>query len=149
VATVPLVPLWSHDEATIDAARITAFLDWLNRERGIDLHGYHEMWAWSVADLVGFWDAVRAFFNVRMVPPAEQVLVDPPMPGTSWFPRAKLNYAEHLLGVEAEGLLEVLVKRLLPGHPAATDRDAIDNADLLEVFAELRHGGSHGTSSAP
>jgi acetoacetyl-CoA synthetase len=34
--------------------------------------------------------------------------------------------------------LEVPVKRLLLGHPAAIDPDAVDNASLLDVFAGLR-----------
>ena len=36
--------------------------------------------------------------------------------------------------------LEVPVKRVLQGRPAAIDRDAIDNADLLRIFAEFRKG---------
>ena len=37
--------------------------------------------------------------------------------------------------------LEVPVKRVLLGHPAAIDRAAVDNADLLDVFGQLHRGG--------
>jgi acetoacetyl-CoA synthetase len=90
--------LWTPNNATIDTARITAFLAWLRRERGIELDGYHELWQWSVADLAGFWDAVRVFFDVRFAAPAERVLGDRAMPGASWFAGAQVNYADHLLG---------------------------------------------------
>jgi acetoacetyl-CoA synthetase len=36
--------------------------------------------------------------------------------------------------------LEVPVKRILLGHPAAIDTEAVDNPDLLKVFSGLRRG---------
>jgi acetoacetyl-CoA synthetase len=41
--------------------------------------------------------------------------------------------------------LEVPVKRLLLGLAAGVDRDAVDNPDLLDLYATFRRGGSHGT----
>lgn len=71
--------LWTPDATTVDTARITAFLTWLRRERGIELDGYRELWQWSVADLAGFWAAVRVFFDVRFAAPAEWVHGFPPV----------------------------------------------------------------------
>jgi len=87
------VPLWTPDQASRDAARLTAFLTWLRRERGLELPEYGDLWAWSVADPAGFWDALREFFGVRLATPADTVLGDGAMPGAEWFPGAQLNYA--------------------------------------------------------
>jgi acetoacetyl-CoA synthetase len=97
------VPLWTPDQATRDAARMTAFLAWLRSERGLELPEYGDLWAWSIADPAGFWDALREFFGVRLTTPARTVLGDGAMPGAEWFPGAQLNYAGYLLDVERAG----------------------------------------------
>ncbi|MDT7643820.1 MAG: acetoacetyl-CoA synthetase [Pseudonocardiales bacterium] len=97
------VPLWTPDQATRDAARMTAFLAWLRSERGLELPEYGDLWAWSVADPSAFWDALREFFGVRLATPADTVLGDGAMPGAEWFPGAQLNYAGYLLDVERAG----------------------------------------------
>jgi acetoacetyl-CoA synthetase len=97
------VPLWTPDQATRDAARLTAFVTWLRRERGLELPEYGDLWAWSVADPSAFWDALREFFGVRLATPADTVLGDGAMPGAEWFPGAQLNYAGYLLDVERTG----------------------------------------------
>jgi acetoacetyl-CoA synthetase len=74
------------------------FLTWVNTQRGLDLDGYDALQAWSTADLEGFWSAIWEFFDVRAHTPYERVLARRTMPGAQWFPGARLNYAEHLLG---------------------------------------------------
>ncbi|CAN5704246.1 acetoacetate--CoA ligase [soil metagenome] len=96
-------PLWSPDNLTVDSARLTAFIAWLRSERGLYFGGYTALHEWSVQDLEGFWDGVREFFGVRFATPAHRILDDRSMPGASWFPGARLNYAEHLLEAEGDG----------------------------------------------
>jgi len=79
------------------------YLEWLQRERGLGFATYAELWQWSVDDLEGFWSSVWSFFNVRSTDPYEAVLRHPAMPGTAWFPGARLNYAEHALAGAAAG----------------------------------------------
>ena len=67
-------------------------------ERGLDLAGYDELYRWSVDDLEGFWGSLWDFFEVRAHTPYERVLGAREMPGAEWFPGARLNYAEHMLG---------------------------------------------------
>jgi len=62
-------------------------------ERGYE--SYHELWRWSVEDLDGFWGALWERFELG---PHEGVLARAEMPGAVWFPGARLNYAEYLLG---------------------------------------------------
>jgi acetoacetyl-CoA synthetase len=58
---------------------------------------YHELWEWSVTDLEAFWQQVWDFCGVTASQAPSAVLRDARMPGTTWFPDARLNYAEHLL----------------------------------------------------
>jgi acetoacetyl-CoA synthetase len=76
----------------IERATMTRFMRHVDRGLG----SYDELWRWSVDDLEGFWAAIWEFFGVRGE--YERVLGSRQMPGAEWFPGARLNYAEHLLG---------------------------------------------------
>jgi acetoacetyl-CoA synthetase len=70
-------------------------------ERFAAAHGhadYASLFRWSVEDLEGFWQAVWDHFGLRAHTPPEHVLARAEMPGAEWFPGARLNYAEHMLG---------------------------------------------------
>ena len=51
-----------------------------------------------MTDLDGFWSSLWAYFGIRSHEPYERVLGRSEMPGAEWFPGARLNYAEHMLG---------------------------------------------------
>jgi acetoacetyl-CoA synthetase len=67
------------------------------------MSGYEELWRWSVEDLEGFWGALWDRFEVRASQPYERVLANDAMPGATWFPGARLNYAEHVLRMARPG----------------------------------------------
>jgi acetoacetyl-CoA synthetase len=90
--------LWAPDRKTIEKARITHFKNWLASTRGLQLEGYQDLWAWSVDNIAGFWDAVWDFFDVLGDrDPAQPVLSGDPMPGAIWFEGTRLNYARNAL----------------------------------------------------
>ena len=89
--------LWEPDEDAVDTTRVGAFLREVRDGLGVDVDDYHDLWAWSVDDLPGFWQAVVDHFDVRFHDAPEQVLAHRRMPGAAWFPGATLNYAEHAL----------------------------------------------------
>jgi acetoacetyl-CoA synthetase len=89
--------LWEPSKERIAAARMSAYLDWLARERQLRLTGYAELWRWSVDDLDGFWRSIWDYFDVRASAPPTAVLGDRRMPGATWFPGARLNWAENVL----------------------------------------------------
>jgi acetoacetyl-CoA synthetase len=60
--------------------------------------GYEQLWRWSVTDLESFWASLWDYFEIRAHAPYERVLGSREMPGAEWFPGARLNYAEHMLG---------------------------------------------------
>jgi acetoacetyl-CoA synthetase len=101
--------LWTPPADVRQTTEAGRFLTWLADERGRELADYDELWRWSVADLEGFWGALWDFFGVRAHAPYERVLAAREMPGARWFPGARLNYAEHLLGddEDADGVAVV------------------------------------------
>jgi acetoacetyl-CoA synthetase len=58
---------------------------------------YHELWQWSIDDLPAFWAKVWDDCGVIARRGYDRVMGEPLMPGTEWFPGARLNYAENLL----------------------------------------------------
>ena len=47
--------LWSPPADVRETTQLGRFLDFVRDTRGRDLAGYDELFAWSVADLEGFW----------------------------------------------------------------------------------------------
>jgi acetoacetyl-CoA synthetase len=90
--------LWTPPPDARERYVVGRYLGWLERERGLSLAGYDDLWRWSVSDLEGFWSSVWEFFEVRSHAPYERVLGSREMPGAEWFPGARLNFAEHMVG---------------------------------------------------
>ncbi|HEX5527109.1 MAG TPA: acetoacetate--CoA ligase [Solirubrobacterales bacterium] len=88
--------LWEPSAELVERSRMTEFMRWLERERGLRFAGYAELWRWSVDDLDGFWSAIWEFFEVQADGEPAPVLASREMPGARWFPNARLNYAEHV-----------------------------------------------------
>jgi acetoacetyl-CoA synthetase len=95
--------LWTPGPERIRRANVTAFADWLARERGKSFADYSALWRWSVEDLEGFWQALWDYFRIESSAPHTRVLGRRGMPGAEWFPGARLNYAQHVLRREASG----------------------------------------------
>jgi acetoacetyl-CoA synthetase len=98
--------LWSPPDDVRQTSRIGAYLRWLSVERGRDFPTYADLWQWSVDDLPGFWRTVADYFEVDVHGPVLSADYAPGTafgPGTpfgpsgTWFPQARLNYAEHVL----------------------------------------------------
>jgi len=90
--------VWTPPADAVERTELGRYLRWLRSERGLDLDGYEALWRWSVTDLEEFWSSLWDFFQVRAHTPYERVLGSRAMPGAEWFPGARLNFAEHMLG---------------------------------------------------
>jgi acetoacetyl-CoA synthetase len=111
--------LWQPPPDVRAHSRIGAFLVWLERERGLSFATYDELLTWSVDDIGGFWSAVWEHFGVRSSTVPGPALVDARMPGARWFPGARLNWAEHALGLRGRTENDVVViARSQSRHPA-------------------------------
>jgi acetoacetyl-CoA synthetase len=127
--------LWTPPADARERFVIGRYLEWLRTERGLDLPGYAELWEWSVADLEGFWASVWDFFEVRAHAPYERVLGSREMPGAEWFPGARLNYAEHMLGRD-----EDVDRVAVVAYSQSRATQELTFGDLREQVARARAG---------
>ncbi|MDD5295714.1 MAG: acetoacetate--CoA ligase [Rhodocyclaceae bacterium] len=126
--------VWQPSPETIKAARITAFSDWLGRERGLRFKDYDALWQWSVTELEAFWGAIWDWFDIPSVTPRERVLGSAAMPGASWFPGVSINYVEQVF------------RHATSERPAIVFRnEAGENRDLSWLELERQVGALAGT----
>jgi acetoacetyl-CoA synthetase len=127
--------LWAPPADVRETTEVGRYLAWLERERGLDFATYEALWQWSVDDLPGFWSSIWEFFGVRAHAPYTSVLASSAMPGASWFPGARLNFAEHLLGRDEDAEQVAVVAR-------SQTRAAVELtfAELREQVARARAG---------
>src|SRR5215211_3872683 len=127
--------LWTPPPDVRQTTQVGRFLDHVRDTRGRELSDYDELFAWSVADLEGFWGSLWDFFEVRASTPYECVLGSREMPGAEWFTGARLNYAEHMLGRE-EDLASVAITAI------SQTREPFDLtfADLRDQVGAARAG---------
>jgi acetoacetyl-CoA synthetase len=127
--------LWTPPPDVRETTEIGRYLAWLERERGLAFERYEELWRWSVDDLAGFWSSIWEFFGVKAHAPYETVLASDAMPGAVWFPGARLNLAEHLVGAD-EDLEQVAVV----ARSQTRDPIELTFAELREQVARARAG---------
>jgi acetoacetyl-CoA synthetase len=82
--------LWTPPPDVFETTEVGRFA----ARNGFD--AFEPMRRWSVSDLEGFWRAVAEFYDLGL--DGERVLGRREMPGAEWFPGARLNYAQHMLG---------------------------------------------------
>ena len=90
--------LWQPTADARERSQLARYVEWLRSERGLDFADYEALFAWSIADLEAFWGSLWEFFGIRAQAPYDRVLGSRTMPGAEWFPGARLNFAEHMLG---------------------------------------------------
>jgi acetoacetyl-CoA synthetase len=118
-----------------ETTELGRFLDFVRDTRGRDLPGYDELFEWSVSDLEGFWGSVWDFFGVKAHTPYERVLGAREMPGAKWFGGARLNYAEHMVGDEADSSRVAVI-----AHSQTRAPVELTFGDLREQVAAARAG---------
>jgi len=91
--------LWEPGEERIARTHLHRFME--------DAPGhpatYDDVWRWSITDRPAFWQAVWDDSRVIASTPPSVPMGAEGMPGTEWFPGARLNYAENLLGRPGDG----------------------------------------------
>jgi len=127
--------LWSPPPDVRETTEAGRYLAWLERERGLAFVDYDALWRWSVDDLDAFWSSIWDFFEVNAHAPYSTVLASGSMPGAVWFPGARLNLAEHLLG--ADGELDAVA---VVAHSQTREPLELTFAELREQVARARAG---------
>ncbi|NBE56798.1 acetoacetate--CoA ligase [Streptomyces boluensis] len=131
--------LWSPSRATAENSQVAGFLCWLVEARGLTFPDYAELWRWSTTDVPAFWSAVWEFYGLDAVSRYDEVLADASMPGASWFPGARLNFAERCLTREPTGQ-PALISMVEGGEPVETSWEQL-RQEVAAVAAALRDMG--------
>ena len=127
--------LWTPPPDVRETTEIGRYLTWLERERGLAFPSYDELWRWSIDDLAGFWSSIWEFFEVKAHAPYSTVLASDAMPGATWFPGARLNFAEHLIGSDDDAERVAIVS-----HSQTRDPAELSFAGFREQVARARVG---------
>nr|MDO8090021.1 acetoacetate--CoA ligase [Candidatus Sigynarchaeota archaeon] len=91
-------PLWQPSEEIIKQANMTRFIDFVNKEYGLEINTYAQLYEWSVESIPDFWAAVWDFVGIKASRGYDKVVDDlSKFPGAKWFIGARLNFAENLL----------------------------------------------------
>jgi acetoacetyl-CoA synthetase len=74
------------------------FSQFVGDRNGLHFDTYEALWQWSTKNREAFWSAIWSFCGVRGSA-GNTVLADGDrLPGARWFPEARLNFAQNLLG---------------------------------------------------
>ncbi|MCE3285859.1 MAG: acetoacetate-CoA ligase [Steroidobacteraceae bacterium] len=132
------LPIWVPSSEGIDRANMTRFHA-SAAERGAPRGDYAALWQWSVDDPAAFWTGLIDFTEVITERGGGPVLVDAErMPGATWFPGTRLNFAENLLrGTGAEPALVAWDER---GARGALSWDEL-RREVARVAEGLRDAG--------
>ena len=128
--------LWTPPPDVRERTRIGAYLSWLEAKRGLAFAGYDDLHRWSIDDLAGFWSSVWEHFDVRSSTDPGPALVDASMPGASWFPDARLNWAEHCLRLAQRRDDDTVIV----AWSQTRDRQSLTADELREAVARARAG---------
>ncbi len=125
--------LWTPDRNTIERAQLTRFQRWLANTRDMQFQDYDALWRWSVDETEAFWRAIWDYYRISPEGVIGDVLVDPSMPGSKWFPDARVNYTARVFS-NATGERPAMV---FQGE--ATELQEISWAELESDVASLAH----------
>lgn len=90
--------LWRPSEERARNSHMTRFIDYVNRERKLEISNYDALYEWSVTHIADFWESLWHFVSIVHSAPYTSVVDDVlRMPGAVWFEGARLNFAENLL----------------------------------------------------
>jgi acetoacetyl-CoA synthetase len=89
--------LWRPGAERIAAAQVTAFMNAVNTRWNAACTDYPSLWRWSVAQPEAFWTSV--WDECGALGERGTIVLEngDKMPGASWFPQARLNYAQNQL----------------------------------------------------
>jgi acetoacetyl-CoA synthetase len=132
-------PLWTPGKERINKANMTRFIAFVNREYGLELTDYDDLYAWSIRRIPDFWEALWSFAGIRASRPFDAVLEDPVMPGAQWFRGARLNFAENLLRFRDARTALITVREGGQVAERLSYADLFDRVSRLTRF--LRHSG--------
>jgi len=119
--------LWEPSPERVASTHLTSFM----HRHGFD--DYASLWQWSVDDRAAFWSAVWEEGSVVASETSSTAIGTEAMPGTDWFPGARLNFAENLLRRADSGIAVIAMDE------SGTRRD-VTWAELSRLVAAAQRG---------
>ncbi len=90
--------LWQPSEEHIKQTNMTKFIDFANKEYGLGISSYIQLYNWSIENISDFWASMWKFGEIKASRGYDKVVDDlSKFPGARWFTGARLNFAENLL----------------------------------------------------
>lgn len=90
--------LWQPSDARRARANLSRFIALIRQQLDPRVHDWDSLYRWSVERPQDFWSAMWEFGEVISSTRGHDRTENwPAMPGTRWFPQARLNFAENLL----------------------------------------------------
>ncbi|MDC6459683.1 acetoacetate--CoA ligase [Luminiphilus sp.] len=133
-------PLWQPSSERIARSQLTQFVSFLNaRFPDVKVSDYQALHQWSITATEDFWRSVWDYCDVISSQSSEVVVTDVDrMPGASWFPDARLNFAENLL--RRRGDSTAIVSLLENGERSEVSFDGL-YAQVAVLSAALKSRG--------
>ncbi|MEX2500454.1 MAG: acetoacetate--CoA ligase [Wenzhouxiangellaceae bacterium] len=98
-------PLWKPSPQRAQASHMARFIQFAGSTLDPAVRDYESLYRFSVDQPEAFWRAIWEFGEVRASVRGDRVVDNwPGMPGTKWFPDARLNFAENLLRRDDDGI---------------------------------------------
>ena len=90
--------LWQPDPKKIKETSLYKFIEHVNKKYKLKLNNFDSLHLWSIENRENFWEEVWNFYDV-IGDKGKKPFLEPEnkMPGTKFFPKGKLNYAENML----------------------------------------------------
>lgn len=89
--------LYSPSVSAQSASQLTRFAQRVTEHTGLCFSSYQDLHTWSVDNIESFWSLFWDYAGLDGER-GSTALQDKRMPGAKWFPQARLNFAENLLG---------------------------------------------------
>ncbi|MDB2557797.1 acetoacetate--CoA ligase [Luminiphilus sp.] len=133
-------PLWQPSAERIARSHLAQFTAFVKaRFPEAEVSDYQRLHQWSITATEDFWRSIWDYCDVTSSQSSERVVTDRDrMPGASWFPDARLNFAENLL--RRRGDSTAIVSLLENGTRSEISFDAL-YAQVAVLSAALK---SHG-----
>ena len=91
-------PLWTPSPERVAQTNVVRFMEAVEDDWNVNIRDFAELYQFSVDELEKYWQSMKDDAGIIAETWGDVVLENPDqMPGATWFPGARLNYAENLL----------------------------------------------------
>ncbi len=127
-------PIWEPGKERAESSNINRFMRFVREQSGNeDIRRYSPLYDLSIRSPEKFWKLVWEFCGIRATGDFDEVLVNgDKMPGATWFPNVRLNFAQNLLRYRDDRI--ALIARNEWGH-----KREFSYADLHVEVGKLAH----------